>query len=96
MLSQLGDSVRADLDDTSESLGKKIRNAQKEWVPYIAVIGDTEVESGKISVAIRETGEKKDMTGIELRSIIEERTNDMPFEKLSLPKELSKRPTFRG
>ncbi|MCP4647313.1 MAG: threonine--tRNA ligase, partial [bacterium] len=96
VLSQLGDNVRADMDDTSESLGKKIRNAQKEWVPYIAVIGDTEVESGKISVTIRETGEKKDITGIELRSIIEEKTNSMPFDKLSLPKELSKRPTFRG
>ena len=96
VLSQLGENVRADMDDTSESLGKKIRNAQKEWVPYIAVIGDTEVESGKISVTIREMGEKKDMTGIELRSIIEEKTNSMPFDKLSLPKELSKRPTFRG
>ncbi|MBD3398121.1 threonine--tRNA ligase [Candidatus Micrarchaeota archaeon] len=96
VLSELGDSVRADIDDTSETLGKKIRNAQKEWVPYIAVIGDTEVESGKVSVTIRETGEKNDMDGVELRSMIEEKTNDMPFEKLSLPKLLSKRPTFRG
>lgn len=96
VLSELGENVRADLDDTPESLGKKIRNAQKEWVPYIAVIGDTEVESGKVSVTIRETGEKKEMDGVELRSIIEEKTNDMPFEKLPLPKLLSKRPTFRG
>ena len=96
VLSQLGENVRADIDDSSETLGKKIRNAQKEWIPYIAVIGDTEVEGGKISVNIRETGEKKEMNGIELRAIIEEKTNDMPFEKLSLPKLVSKRPTFRG
>ena len=96
VLSQLGENVRADIDDSSETLGKKIRNAQKEWIPYIAVIGDTEVEGGKISVTIRETGEKKEMNGIELRSIIEGKTNGMPFEKLSLPKLVSKRPTFRG
>ena len=96
VLSQLGENVRADIDDSAETLGKKIRNAQKEWIPYIAVIGDNEVESGKITVNIRETGEKKEMNGIELRAIIEEKTNDMPFEKLSLPKLISKRPTFRG
>ncbi len=94
--SQLGENIRADIDDSSESLGKKIRTAQKEWVPYIAVIGDNEVEGGKISVTIRETGEKKETDGIGLRSLIEEKTNGMPFEKLSLPKLLSKRPIFRG
>jgi len=96
VVSQLGENVRADVDDSSESLGKKIRNAQKEWIPYIAVIGDNEMEAGKVMVTIRESGEKKEMNGIELRSIIEEKTMDMPFEKLSLPKLISKRPTFRG
>jgi len=96
VVSQLGENVRADVDDSSESLGKKIRNAQKEWIPYIAVIGDNEAEAGKVMVTIRESGEKKEMNGIELRSIVEEKTMDMPFEKLSLPKLISKRPTFRG
>ncbi len=95
-LSQIGEGVRADLDDTPESLGKKIRNAQKEWVPYIAVIGDNEVESGKVSVTIRETGEKVEMGAMELASMVQEKTQGMPFEKLSLPVLLSKRPIFRG
>jgi threonyl-tRNA synthetase len=95
-LSQIGEGVRADLDDTPESLGKKIRNAQKEWVPYVAVIGDTEVESGKVSVNVRETGEKVEMGALELASIVKEKTQGMPFEKLSLPVLLSKRPIFRG
>jgi threonyl-tRNA synthetase len=96
VLSQIGEGVRADIDDTSETLGKKIRNAQKEWVPYVAVIGDNEVESGKVSVNIRESDEKKEMGAMELASIIKEKTQGMPFEKCSLPIELSKRPIFRG
>ncbi len=96
VLEELGENVRADIDDTPETLGKKIRGAQKEWIPYIAVIGDNEVESGKVSVSIRETGEKNEMDGVGLRSIIEEKTQGAPFESLSLSKKLSRRPVFRG
>lgn len=96
VLSQIGEGVRADLDDTPESLGKKIRNAQKEWVPYVAVIGDNEVESGKVSVNVRETGGKVEMGALELASMVREKAQGMPFEKLSLPVLLSKRPIFRG
>ena len=35
--------IRAELDDSNESLGKKIRGAKTEKVPYLLVIGDTEV-----------------------------------------------------
>ncbi len=84
--------VRADFDDRNESLGKKIREAEKEWVPYIAVIGEKEVKERALSVTIRETGEKKTMDAEELKKEIEKKTAGMPFEVLSLPKELSKRP----
>jgi len=86
--------VRADLDDRDEPLGKKIREAQKEWIPYIAVIGDKEVESKKISVTIRENGDKKDMALDELAKVVEKTNAGKPFEKLSLPQELSKRPVI--
>jgi len=46
--------IRVEFDDSSETLGKKIRNAQMEKVPYMAVIGDSEVDSG--SVAVRKRG----------------------------------------
>src|SRR3989442_2200784 len=46
ILSRL-DGVRADLDDTSDTLAKKIRTAEKDWVPNVAVIGGKEVESGQ-------------------------------------------------
>jgi len=42
--------IRFELDASNESLGKKIRNAEMMKVPYMIVVGEKEVESGKISV----------------------------------------------
>ena len=42
--------VRIELDDRSESVGKKIREAAKSKVPYMAVVGEKEVEAGTVSV----------------------------------------------
>ncbi|MBU0532846.1 threonine--tRNA ligase [Candidatus Micrarchaeota archaeon] len=88
-------NVRVDLDDQDEPLGKKIRNAEKEWIPFIAVVGDKEMDSGKMTVTVRSTGEKKEMGGEELAKIVEVENQGKPFEKLSLSKRLSKRPLFK-
>ncbi len=90
-----GKDVRYDIDDREESLGKKIRSAEREWVPYIAVVGDKEMEGGKLAVTIRESGEKKEMGIEEIAKKIEKINRGLPFEKLALPKLLSKRPVFR-
>ena len=84
--------LRVDLDERDEPLGKKIRDAQKDWVPFIVVLGDKEFQSGKLAVTIRETDEKKDMALDELVALLENENKGKPFEKLSLPAELSKRP----
>lgn len=86
--------IRVDCDDRSETLGKKIRDAEREWTPYTGVIGDKEIESGKLAVTVRASGEKKDFTVEELISEIHKQTLGKPFEKLSLETELSKRPIF--
>jgi threonyl-tRNA synthetase len=88
--------VRVDIDDTTESVGKRIRNAEKEWVPYILVVGDQEVESGKFVVRVRETGKQETMNQDALVKEITERTGGMPHKPLPLPKMLSKRPIFVG
>ncbi len=85
-------NVRADLDDRNETLGKKIRDAQREWIPYIVVIGEKEMKSKKLSVTVRKTDEKKEMAIAELVKLIEKETEGKPFEKLSLPRDISKRP----
>ena len=45
--------VRAELDDSNESVGKKVRDAEVMKVPYTVVIGGKEVESGRLSVRHR-------------------------------------------
>lgn len=42
--------MRVELDDSNESLGKRIRAAKQQKVPYLFVVGDKEVESGSVSV----------------------------------------------
>lgn len=52
--------IRADLDLSSESVGKKIRSASLMKVPYTIVVGEKEVESGSVSPRIRaDLGEKE-------------------------------------
>lgn len=86
--------VRVDIDDRDEPLGKKIRDAQMEWVPFIAVIGDKEVQSGMLAVNLRQPEAKKDMAIEDLAALVEKGNAGKPFEKLSLPRELSKRPVL--
>ncbi len=52
----LAAGVRAELDTASESMGKKIRNAKTEKVPYVLVIGDKEVEDKTVTVESRDAG----------------------------------------
>ncbi len=49
--------LRAEADVRSEKLGKKIREAQIEKVPYILVIGDKEAEQGVVAVRHRSEGD---------------------------------------
>ena len=48
--------VRVELDDSNESLGKKVRNAKTEKVPYVVVIGDNEVKNKKVTLESRDKG----------------------------------------
>ncbi|MEK7106757.1 MAG: His/Gly/Thr/Pro-type tRNA ligase C-terminal domain-containing protein, partial [Patescibacteria group bacterium] len=48
---QLRDAgIRAELDDSNETLGKRIRNAKTEKVSYILVVGDEEKKDGSATV----------------------------------------------
>src|SRR5918995_245584 len=84
--------IRADIDDRQESLGKRIREAETEWIPYILVIGDKETESSTLVIRDRKTGKQIDSNIEELIEDIKKETKDKPFMPLNLPKYLSKRP----
>jgi len=50
------ENIRAEVDNSNESLGKKIREAKMEKIPYLLVVGDKEVELKTISVESRDAG----------------------------------------
>ncbi len=60
--------IRCELDDRSEKIGYKIREAQLEKVPYMLVLGDKECEANTVAVRSRKTGETEVMTLDELKS----------------------------
>ena len=54
--------LRVEVDDRSEKLGFKLREAQLEKVPYMVVIGDKDVEANAVSVRSRKEGDKGSMS----------------------------------
>ncbi len=86
--------IRVDVDDREMSVSKKIREAEMEWIPYIVVIGEKEMKSGKITVRIRGNG-VKEMERDALKNEILEKIKGKPLRKWPLPEMLSMRPKFR-
>lgn len=67
-LNDLG--VRATLDDRSEKVGYKIREAKLEKVPYILVVGDQEQANGTVNVNKRDVEAKQSLTVDEFVSLV--------------------------
>ncbi|MEK7653464.1 MAG: threonine--tRNA ligase [Patescibacteria group bacterium] len=70
--------IRAELDDSDESLGKRIRNAEKQKTPYILVVGEKETVSK--SVAVRKRGEG-DLGARKLEKFVEEIKKEIQEKK---------------
>jgi threonyl-tRNA synthetase len=49
--------LRVEVDDRSDRMNAKIRDAEKEKVPYMLVVGDREMEDGKVDIR-RRSGER--------------------------------------
>ncbi|HKZ23766.1 MAG TPA: threonine--tRNA ligase [Thermoplasmata archaeon] len=88
--------ARVDLDDTNDTLAKKIRRAEKDWVPYIVVVGRKEIQSGRLNVRIRGSKEQMEMGLEDLQTRIASEIAGRPFRPLAEPVDVSARPTFRG
>lgn len=85
--------IRTDIDDREESVGKKIRESETEWIRYTLVIGDKELQSEKFTV--RDRNEKRQRQDVKLEELISEiksQTNNKPYLPLNLPRNLSNRP----
>ena len=85
-------NIRSDIDDRELSVAKKIREAESEWIHFIIVIGDKEVEGAELVVRERLS---KSQYGINLENLIKNiklQVSDKPYLPLNLPSYLSKRP----
>ncbi|UCH32233.1 MAG: threonine--tRNA ligase [Candidatus Bathyarchaeota archaeon] len=89
-------SIRADFDDRPLTMQKKIREAETEWINYVIVIGQKEINSINLPVRDRLTGKIRKMKLQELIDEILRKTKDKPFSPLPLPQRLSQRPQFHG
>jgi threonyl-tRNA synthetase len=90
---------RCDVDDREETVGKKIRDAGREWIPYVVVIGDEELASGQLMVTIRadstpKSASKVRMSVEDLHSRLSVETSGKPWRRLPMPVKLSERPKF--
>lgn len=86
--------VRVDVDDRGESVGARIRRAEQDWVPYVAVVGDDEVGGDALGVRVRERDEEVEMTVDELVDRVDEASRGLPRGERYTPVLLSEKPNF--
>lgn len=87
-------SLRVDVDDREESVAKKVRDAETEWIPYVVVIGSKEAESGTLTVRVRRDKSIKTMKAEELIDEVTKLIEGKPKLPLYEPRLLSLRPKF--
>src|SRR3972149_3675648 len=86
--------VRVDIDDRPFLMQKKARGAEMEWINYVIVIGQREIDSDMLPVRDRQIGKIRNMRLQQLIDEIKKKTVDKPCQSLTLPRELSKRTQF--
>ncbi|MFX0027639.1 MAG: threonine--tRNA ligase [Candidatus Hermodarchaeota archaeon] len=91
-----GEEFRADFDNREETVGKKIRQSEIDWIPYSVILGKKEQENQTISIRKRLIGEpydskkqtSKQINNVkinELFEMLEEDTRNFPRYKLPKP-----------
>ncbi len=78
--------IRAELDDNNETLGKKIREGEKQKTPYLLILGGREEENKTVGVRQRGKGDMGEMKMVEFLEKIKNEINNK-----DLPKENNKK-----
>jgi threonyl-tRNA synthetase len=86
---------RVDVDDRDVKLGKKIRDAEKEWIPYTLVVGNKELSGGTLTIRPRQ-GEQVEMSVESFVERLTAETDGRPKRPANTPRLLSRRPIFVG
>lgn len=76
-------SLRVGLDDSDETLGKRIRNAEKMKVPYMIVVGEKEVESGMVNARNYFTGEQKEYSQEEFIELLVDEVKSKRIQEMT-------------
>lgn len=63
---------RVEVDSRNEKVGRKIRDAQLEKIPYMLIVGDREAESGSVSARHRSDGDLGAMPFAEFQTLLKE------------------------
>ncbi len=65
--------IRVEIDTSKENFGKKIRQAKVEHIPYFIIIGDKDIEAGKVTLESRDAGQVGQLSEDEvMKKILEE------------------------
>jgi threonyl-tRNA synthetase len=91
--------IRCDVDDREESVGKKVREAGMDWIPFVIVIGDEEVAGRNLTVTIRRKSQpnkpfKEQFTPDMLLEAVHKDIAGKPFRPLYTPRKLSKKARY--
>ena len=86
---------RVDVDDRDVKLGKKIRDAEKEWIPYTLVVGEKELSGGTLTIRPR-LGAQVEMPVNSFIERLAAETDGKPARPANTPRRLSRRPIFVG
>lgn len=93
LIKDITNKIRVDIDDRKESLSKRVKWSEKEWVPYVVIIGDKEMQNDIYPLRIRgDTSATLSFTDI--TEMICKKTDKMPFKPL--PRiQVSSKPRFQ-
>jgi threonyl-tRNA synthetase len=93
--------VRVDIDDRVEGISRKIRDAEKDWVPIIVVLGEREKAAGQFQPRFRRSelvgdGGPAPSYGVDaLVALSDKNMEGKPFLEMTLSEYMSMRPPFR-
>jgi threonyl-tRNA synthetase len=86
---------RVDVDDRDHQVGRKVRDAEREWIPYVLVVGERELAGGDLTVRPRQ-GAQVEMALDAFLERLSTETAGKPLRAANTPRSLSQRPIFVG
>lgn len=77
--------IRVETDSSNEGIGKKIRDAQMDKVPYMLIVGDKELEDGKVAVRSRSRGDLGALSADEFKAQLLEEIESRGQTEVQVP-----------